>query len=301
MSEALRRVAIELYQRGLDAITPEVLMRRALSREGHHLAIRFLDRNEHVALHSEGRIALLAVGKAAAPMAAEAHRLLGGAIAEGLVVTKAGFSMEGLPFPVRETGHPVPDESGIAAAETVRRMVEPLGVRDLLLVLVSGGASALLPAPREGITLEEKQRLIDTMLRTEMDIHEINRVRKAISRFKGGGLAALAHPARVLGLYLSDVPGDALSSIGSGPTVPEPVDAAEVAGLLRRQGLCEQPPPSTRALLQPGRAADEWAPGGRPGPEAQPARAGARNRVNSIPAVDLLMTEQRAGRRVEFS
>ena len=258
MSERLRRLAVELYQRGLDAITPEILMQRALRLEGKRLAVRFLDRDEHVALHSEGRIALLAVGKAAAPMAAEAHRLLGGAIAEGLVVTKAGFSMEGLPFPVRETGHPVPDESGIAAAETVRRMVEPLGVRDLLLVLVSGGASALLPAPREGITLEEKQRLIDTMLRTEMDIHEINRVRKAISRFKGGGLAALAHPARVLGLYLSDVPGDALSSIGSGPTVPEPVDAAEVAGLLRRKGIWEQTPPSIRELLQSGGAAKDF-------------------------------------------
>jgi glycerate-2-kinase len=259
MSEALRAHALELYSRGLEQITPEALLRQALavSREpaGHEaLALRFLEREERVPLAPGERITLLAVGKAAAPMAAEAHRLLGPRLAAGLVVTKWGFSLPGLVFPVRESGHPVPDEAGRKAAEEVERFVRALGAGDLLLVLVSGGASALLPAPLAGIGLADKQALAEAMLRTDMDIHQINQVRKAISRFKGGGLAALAAPARVVGLYLSDVPGDNLSSIGSGPTVPEPVDFPSVIRLLREKGLWEQAPETVRRALELGAA-----------------------------------------------
>jgi glycerate-2-kinase len=254
MSAALRAQAVELYRQGLARTTPEYLLREAVALEEDGLALTFLDRRERVTLVPDARIYLLAVGKAAAPMAEEIDRLLGPRLEAGLVVTKDGFALPNLPFPVRETGHPVPDARGVEAARDCEALLGQPGPDDLVLVLVSGGASALLPAPLAGITLEEKQALVALMLRTNMDIHEINTVRKAVSRFKGGGLAALAAPARVVGLYLSDVPGDNLSSIGSGPTVPEPVDFPAVRKLLRAKGIWARVPAGVRAVLERGEA-----------------------------------------------
>ncbi len=252
MSEELRKLAVEIYSRGLEKITPDFLLRQALTFQSGLLKLRFLEGDAEVALEPGGRILLLAVGKAAAPMAAEAARLLGDAVTEGLVVTKEGFALPGLPYPQLETGHPVPDERGAAAAAAAEALLGRAGEDDVVLVLVSGGASALLPAPLEGISLAEKQKLAEVMLRTEMDIHEINRVRKALSRFKGGGMVALAAPARTVGLYLSDVPGDVLSSIGSGPTVPAAVDAPAVILLLREKGIWEEAPAGVRTALEAG-------------------------------------------------
>ncbi|HEX9843554.1 MAG TPA: DUF4147 domain-containing protein, partial [bacterium] len=184
-----------------------------------------------------------------APLAAEAARLLGPRIDQGLVVTKAGFGLPRLPFPQHECGHPVPDAHGLAAAEAAEALLRGRDARDVVLVLISGGASALLPAPVPGVTLADKQALSQAMLRADMDIHAINRVRKALSRLKGGGMARLAAPARVVGLYLSDVPGDDLASIGSGPTVPQPADPASAAALLRARGLWEAAPATVRAAL----------------------------------------------------
>lgn len=257
MTASLRAKAISLYQRGLAKITPEYLLREALGSGASHgdaLVIAFLERTERVPLAPGGRIYVLAVGKAAAPMAEEVDRLLGPRIEAGLVVTKDGFALPNAPYSVRETGHPLPDARGIEAARDAEALLRMPEAGDVLLVLISGGASALLPAPLGGITLEEKQALVDLMLRTNMDIHQINSVRKAVSRFKGGGLAALAAPARVVGLYLSDVPGDTLSSIGSGPTVPEPVDFPAVMRLLRDKGIWDRVPASVRAVLERGEA-----------------------------------------------
>jgi len=265
----LREQAVALFRGGLARVTPEALVRRALTLEGDALALRFLDRAERVPLAPGGRLVLLAVGKAAGPMAAEATRLLGGRVSAGLIVTKTSFGLAEPPFPQRETGHPVPDAAGVAAAAEAEALLTGLGADDVALVLVSGGASALLPAPAPGIALAEKQALVEAMLRAEMDIHAINRVRKALSRFKGGGLAALAGPARVVGLYLSDVAGDALGSIGSGPTVPEPPDPAGAAALLRAHGLWDGAAPAVRRLLEAG-------------PAAQPPKTPARPPVNGL-------------------
>ena len=250
MSAQLRSQAVEIYRQGLAAVAPDRLLREALSLEADSLRIAFLERAESVPLVPAGRMVVLAVGKAAAPMARAAAEILGSRVSEGLVVTKRGFSLPDLPFPVREAGHPIPDPSGVEAAIEAEALVGRLSSDDTLLVLVSGGASALLPAPVAGVTLADKQRLAALMLRHELDIHQINRVRKAISRFKGGGLAHLAAPARVVGLYLSDVPGDALSSIGSGPTVPETPDYPGVIALLRERGIWEETPVSVRSYLE---------------------------------------------------
>ena len=146
MSASLRAQAVALYEQGLARITPEYLLRQAL-RPGDGLELRFLERRERVAVPPGARLWLLCIGKAAAPMAQEAHRLLGPRVAGGLVVTKEGFALPGLPYPVHETGHPVPDARGVAAAQAVEALLRRAGPHDVVLVLMSGGASALLPAP----------------------------------------------------------------------------------------------------------------------------------------------------------
>ncbi|MBI4082815.1 MAG: DUF4147 domain-containing protein [Candidatus Lambdaproteobacteria bacterium] len=279
MSLALREQAVALYREGLARVTPERLVRRALQAQSDALLLTFLDRSERVPLAPGARVFVLAVGKAAAPCAAEAARVLAGALpperlAGGLIVTKRGFALDfalgGAPFPQREAGHPVPDAAGLAAAAEVERLVAGLAPADVLLVLVSGGASALLPAPLPGVSLAEQQALATAMLRARMDIHEINRVRKALSRFKAGGLARLAGAARTVGLYLSDVPGDVLASIGSGPTVPEPVDPAGAIAVLRERGLWDAAPASIRGALERACAAQGGAHPSPPPPEHPP-------------------------------
>ena len=261
MTVELRQLAVKFYQAGLSQITPGVLLRQALQLEGDALVLDFLDGPARVPLTRGGRVIVVAVGKAAVPMATEARRVLGGRVSEGpaggIVVTKRGFAGEeaaGLPWPVHQAGHPVPDAAGTAAAEAVAALADGAKSGDVVLALISGGASALLPAPPPGIGLADKQALAELMLRSGMDIHQINTVRKAVSRLKGGGLAALAAPARVVGLLLSDVPGDDPASIGSGPTVPGAVDFQAVRALLREQGLWDRTPAPVRAWLEKGKA-----------------------------------------------
>ena len=200
-----------------------------------------------------GRIALVAVGKAAVPMARAAEEVLGDRLAQGIAVSTAP---EGRLERVRllTASHPVPDARGLAAAAEVEALARGLGRDDLLLVLLSGGASALLPSPAEGVTLEDKARTTALLLRAGATIHELNAVRKHLSRVKGGGLARAAAPARVITLVLSDVVGDDLSTIASGPTVPDPTTFADALAALRRRGVLLSAPGAVRARLEAGAA-----------------------------------------------
>ena len=150
----------------------------------------------------------------------------------------------------------MPDARGLAAAAEVEALARGLGRDDLLLVLLSGGASALLPSPAEGVTLEDKARTTALLLRAGATIHELNAVRKHLSRLKGGGLARAAFPARVATLVLSDVVGDDLSTIASGPTVPDPTTFADALAVLRRRGVLESVPGAVRARLEAGAAGE---------------------------------------------
>jgi glycerate 2-kinase len=198
-----------------------------------------------------GRLVLVAAGKAAIPMARAAERRLGRHLAEGLAVTNAGeASLERVR--VLTASHPVPDARGLAAAREVEALARDLGSEDLLLVLLSGGASALLPAPAEGLTLDDKQRTTGLLIRAGAPIHELNAVRKHLSRLKGGGLARAASPARVMTLILSDVVGDDLSTIASGPTVPDPTTFAEALAVLSRRGVTPDVPAAVRGRLEAG-------------------------------------------------
>lgn len=194
----------------------------------------------HLPAPPEGRLVVVGAGKAAAKMAQVtatfyAERYPDAALG-GLVVTRYGHGVPTEKIRVMEASHPVPDAAGVEATNGILELARSLTEHDLLLCLISGGASALLCAP-EGVTLGEKAALTQALLRSGADIFEMNTVRKHLSSVKGGGLARAAFPARVVSLILSDVAGDDLSTIASGPTVPDPGTFAEARAVLQRYGL----------------------------------------------------------------
>jgi glycerate 2-kinase len=231
----------------LRAADPGPLVRAALRRQGR----RLIAADESLAL-GRGRVLLLAAGKAAPAMAAAAEEVLGARMTNGLAIGSAPGP------PLRRTrlllaGHPLPDARGLEAARAVEVMVRGLADDDVVLVLLSGGASALLPAPVPGVSLEDKAAVTSRLMRAGATITELNTVRKHLSRLKGGGLARAAAPARVVTLVLSDVVGDDLSTIASGPTVPDPTTYADALRILDDRGLASAVPPSVRRHLEAGR------------------------------------------------
>ncbi len=199
----------------------------------------------------EGDIYILAIGKASVAMAKGAEDVLGDRIKGGLVVTKYGFSMPLKMCRVIEAGHPIPDENGLKAARLAFDLVRGLSEGDILLVLISGGGSALLPAP-DGITLRDKMFVTDLLLKSGATIQEINCVRKHLSFLKGGKLRKAAYPAKVVTMVLSDVIGNDLSSIASGPTFADSTTFEDAVNVLRRYGLWDRVPLSVRRHLQEG-------------------------------------------------
>lgn len=237
----LRAAARAILEEALAAAEPRrlVLAHVAAGRRGVELAGHRHDPRR-------GRVVVVAAGKAAVPMATAAEQALGPYLAGGIAVSTAS---EGALRRVRllTASHPVPDARGVAAALEVESLARGLGREDVLLVLLSGGASALLPAPADGLTLEDKAATTRLLLRAGATIQELNAVRKHLSRLKGGGLARAAHPAQVVTLVLSDVVGDDLSTIASGPTVPDPSTYAAALAVLERRGVLEAAP---RAVVQ---------------------------------------------------
>jgi glycerate 2-kinase len=198
------------------------------------------------------RVFLVSAGKAALEMAAATEEICGPRLTDGIVVTKYGHAHAAVRSRVYETGHPIPDEVGVAASKAVCKMLTGLTARDRVIVLVSGGASALLPAPAEPVTLDAKQKTTDLLLRAGATIGQLNAVRKHLSRLKGGRLAALAQPATVLGLLLSDVIGDRLDVIGSGPTAPDATTFKDAVEVLKTFDLLERVPHRVRRHLEAG-------------------------------------------------
>ena len=237
----------------LRAVDPYPAVQRYLTRAGNML--RVADRPWN--LDAVTRIVLIAVGKAAVPMAQAAVDAMGDVPLTGIVVTKDGHAAQHtLPGTLRvvEAGHPVPNAAGLAAAETVADMLATTTARDRILLLLSGGASALLPSPVNGVSLEDLQIVTQHLLRAGATIGEINAVRKHLSRLSGGQLARLAQPAPVVALILSDVVGDPLDVIASGPTAPDPTTYADAQAILARYELMERIPPSVLVHLKEGAA-----------------------------------------------
>ena len=208
------------------------------------------------ALAPSARLVVLAAGKAGGAMAevAEGHYLgqhrLAPARISGLAVTRRGYGRPTRLIRTVEAGHPVPDAAGLAATFETLALADSAGTDDLVLVLISGGASANWIAPAPGVSLAEKQALTRALLASGASIGEINALRKHLSRIKGGRLAVRAHPARVVAIGISDVAGDDPAVIGSGPTVADPTTLADARAIVARYRL-EVPPAVTRALTDP--------------------------------------------------
>jgi glycerate 2-kinase len=184
----------------------------------------------------KGRTIVLGAGKASARMA-QAFEAAWPHPCEGVVVTRYGHSAPARLIEIVEASHPIPDQAGMDAAERILELASSAGPDDLVVCLISGGASALLSLPARGVTLADKQDVTKALLRAGAPIHEMNQVRRSLSRIKGGRLALAAAPARVVTYVISDVPGDNPASIGSGPSIPEPQDPNEVLSILRRYGV----------------------------------------------------------------
>ena len=184
-----------------------------------------------------GRLIVIGAGKASAEMALAVEQAWSGRTLHGLVVTRYGYGAPCTQIEIVEAAHPVPDAAGLAAAQRMLELVTGLTADDLVLCLISGGGSALLPLPLPGLTLDDKQQLNRELLRSGATINEMNCVRRHLSAIKGGRLAAACHPARVLTLALSDVPGDDPINIASGPTAADPTTCADALALVRRYGV----------------------------------------------------------------
>jgi glycerate-2-kinase len=198
------------------------------------------------------RVVVVGAGKAAAPMARTMERLLGDRLETGLVIVKYGHTVPTKRIVVEEAGHPLPDRAGLRAAGRLQILASSLSKRDLLIVLLSGGASSLMPAPVFGISLNDKQRVTRQLLKCGASIREINTVRKHLSRLKGGRLAESTE-ATIVSLILSDVLGDDVSSIASGPTAPDPTTFSQAVECVKRYRLWSGLPAGTRTHLERGR------------------------------------------------
>ena len=230
----------------------------------------------HLPQPPAGRTMVVGAGKAAATMAQAVEAHWEGPL-EGLVVTRYGHRVPTRAIEVVEAAHPVPDAGGREAAARILVMAEGLRADDLALCLVSGGGSALLTLPAPGIALADKQAVTGALLRSGAAIGEINAVRKHLSAIKGGRLGGACHPARLVSLLISDVPGDDPAVIGSGPTVPDPTTFADALAVLRKYGIDE--PAAVIRHLKQGR--DETPK------EGDPRLAGAQTRIAATPAMAL--------------
>jgi hydroxypyruvate reductase len=237
MSRLLRRQALSIFKAALAAADPvDAVLRHLRSRD----VSRF--RNIYV----------VGAGKAGASMALAAERALGRRITTGLVNVKYGATAKLRRIELNQCGHPLPDGAGVAGSTRIAQMAAQAGEGDLVLCLISGGGSALLPLPAEPVTLAEKQATTQLLLACGATIHEFNCVRKHLSRIKGGQLAVLAAPAAVESLLLSDVIGDDLDVIGSGPTAPDGSSFADALAILQKFALVERVPTSVRQRIERG-------------------------------------------------
>lgn len=269
---AARKHALAILDAALKAADPREAVRRFLRRDGDTL---YAARRRYL-LERFDRILVLGAGKASASMAQAVEAVVGaGRIGGGLIVTKYGHALKLKKVEVAESAHPVPDQAGVDGARRLAEIADGAGPRDLVLMLMSGGASALTPFPAPPLTLAEKQETTRLLLACGADIQEINTVRKHLSGLKGGQLARRAAPATLITLMLSDVIGDPMDVIGSGPTVPDPSTFAAACAILAKYGLESRVPRAVaERLAQGARGEIEETP-----KESDPAFARAQNLI----------------------
>lgn len=244
----LRRHALAIFRAALEAADPVKAVLRHVRANGETLVAgkrRYL-------LGSFEHIWVIGAGKASARMAVALERLLGKRLTGGLINVKYGHTAKLRRIELNECGHPLPDAAGVRGAERIAEIARQAGERDLVICLISGGASALLPLTAPPVTLAEKQATTKLLLACGANIHEINAVRKHISAVKGGQLARLAYPATLLSLLLSDVIGDDMDVIGSGPTAPDASTFSDARAVLEKYGILETVPAAVRTRIEAG-------------------------------------------------
>jgi glycerate 2-kinase len=244
----------------LGAVEPGEAVRRSVQRQGNRLIISGVEYD----LEHFQRVCMLGIGKAAIPMTAALGGKLGGRLAFGLAITKhiGGIPVADLPYEVLQGDHPLPGERSLEAGRRVVEFVSGLEAHDLLICLISGGGSALVSAPVEGVSLEDLQALTSALLACGAPIQEINALRRRLDRLKGGGVVRMANGATIAALILSDVVGNPLEAIASGPTVPDPLPASTALEILDRYELEGKIP---TAILQ---ALETYSPRTGPGDPA---------------------------------
>ena len=248
MPRSLRSQALRIFRAAVRAANPaEAVLRHAKIGGGVLTAGRRKYR-----LSEFENIYVIGAGKAGAQMAQAVEKLLGRRITAGLVNIKYGHAARLRRIELNECGHPLPDAKGEHGAARIAQLAQHASARDLVICLVSGGASALLPLPAPPVTLADKQATTRLLLNCGADIHEINCIRKHISLVKGGQLARLAYPATVLTLILSDVIGDDLDVIGSGPTVPDRTTFLDARAILEKYAIWAGVPAAIRERLSSG-------------------------------------------------
>ncbi|MDO8426078.1 MAG: glycerate kinase [Deltaproteobacteria bacterium] len=242
-----KRAAEEVFKAALSSASPYKAVKANLILS-NKLRIAHLSLD----LRSIKNIYVIGSGKAAPSMAKAAEDALGGLIKGGLIVTKYGHGLELKYIKSIEAGHPIPDRNGLMGAREILKTAKAAGRGDLIIFLLSGGASALLPAPVNAISLGDKKRLTKLLINSGSPIQEINAVRKHLSKIKGGRFMEAAYPARVITLIISDVVGDDISSIASGPTAPDPTTYTDCLKIIKKYGLMKKTPPNVTSFLKMG-------------------------------------------------
>ena len=255
-----RADALDILEYALERVQPRFAIQRAVRIEGETLWLDELS----IDLNGVGRIFIIGFGKASGQMATELERVLNDRISGGVVIVKHGSTkvlaqrVENRTFFSRKvkimTGqHPVPTVENVKATECLLKMVDKAGAGDIIICLISGGGSALLTLPKQGISIKDISRTSELLITSGASIDEINAVRKHLSQVKGGQLAARTHPARLVSLIISDVVGDRLDVIASGPTAPDMSTYSDAIGVLQKYGLWMRVPSSVRMTLEDGK------------------------------------------------
>lgn len=249
MEKQMRSEALKIFQSSLEAVDPVAAVKKFLIKDNDTIKIK----NESFNLSSYDGIYVIGFGKAAAAMAKGVEQVLGDSLKQGIVSVKYDHLDDVSPrIKINEAAHPVPDEAGVVGAKQIIEFLKQRGEKDLVFCVISGGGSAIFPLPCNGITLAEKQETTRQLLACGADIKEINSIRKHISQVKGGQLARVANPATLVTLILSDVIGDPLDSIASGPTSPDRSTFQDCQAILNKYKLSGKIPGAVEAHIQKG-------------------------------------------------
>jgi glycerate 2-kinase len=243
-----RIITLKCIEEALNAADPKRLLKSKVVLEGSFLRVNGVSFN----LKNFERIFVVGGGKAGSAMSVALEELLGEYLTGGIVNVPKGTYKKTKKIELNEAGHPTPDQSGLEGTKRMMAIAQKATENDLVICLLSGGGSSLMPLPRENIDLKDKQELTEALLKSGAAINEINIVRKHLSAFKGGWLAKKAYPATVVNLVLSDVGGDRLDSIASGPTVPDPSTFTEAQNILKSYGLLKDVMSPVSKLLSDG-------------------------------------------------